>query len=130
MQCPLGRTCWLRSLVPLTPGRSNWLGVQSCARAMAEPWQLLPALLHALQTKPWDQPAMDSEIPELSSLLVPHPSAPRVPNAACSKAQPCGAKDPVVWGGREEACGDKAHPNPQSGSLLLAHEGVLLHKHP
>lgn len=95
----LSRTCCLHSLVPLTPGRSNWQGVQSCARAMAEPWQLLPALLHALQTKPWDQAAMDYEIPGFSSLLVRHPSDPRIPNAAQRKAQHCGAKDP---GGREE----------------------------
>lgn len=128
----LSRTCCLHRLVPLTPGRSNWQGVQSFARAMAEPWQLLPALLHALQTKSWDQAAMDCEILGYSSLLVPHPSAPRIPNAAQRKAQHCEAKDPRAGRrpGPLAACGDQAHPSPWSGSLLLAYEGVLLHMHP
>lgn len=45
-------------------------------RAVSEPQQLLPVLLGALQTKPWDLAAMDPGVPGVSSPLVPHSSAP------------------------------------------------------
>lgn len=81
MWSPPSRACCLHCLAALTPGRQRLAG---CAGLVPQPWQLLPALLSVLQTKP----GCHGPWGPWGVLPISTPSiCPQVPNAAPRKSQ-------------------------------------------